>query len=169
MSKVIWLTGLSGSGKTTIATNVKEKGLDVVLLDGDVLRDGLCKDLGFTMSDRTENIRRVAEVAKLFIDNNKSCICSFISPTKQIRDLAKSIIGENNFIEIYVNTPFQICKNRDVKGLYKLAAEGKIKNFTGLDSVYEPPESPTLILDCFKQSVEKSSVFLYEFLKKELY
>lgn len=166
MKKVIWLTGLSGAGKTTIATKVKNLGLDLVLLDGDVLREGLCKDLQFTISDRKENIRRVAEVAKLFVDNNKSCICSFISPTKQIRDLAKSIIGAENFIEVYVNTPFNICENRDTKGLYKLAKEGKIKNFTGLDSIYEKPEKPDLVLDCFNHSVEKSSMILHEYLKK---
>jgi len=169
MNKVIWLTGLSGAGKTTIATNVNNLGLDLVLLDGDVLREGLCKDLQFTISDRRENIRRVAEVAKLFIENNKSCICSFISPTKQIRDLAKSIIGEENFIEVYVNTPFNICENRDTKGLYKLAKEGKIKNFTGLDSIYEKPEKPDLVLDCYNNSVGKSSKILFEFIKKALY
>jgi adenylylsulfate kinase len=169
MNKVIWLTGLSGAGKTTIATKVINLGLDLVLLDGDVLREGLCKDLQFTISDRKENIRRVAEVAKLFINNNKSCICSFISPTNQIRDLAKSIIGAENFIEVYVNTPFNICENRDTKGLYKLAKDGKIKNFTGLDSIYEKPKNPDFILDCYNHSVEKSSIILYKYLKKVLY
>ena len=165
MNKVIWLTGLSGAGKTTIATEVISLGLDLVLLDGDILRKGLCKDLQYTISDRKENIRRVAEVAKLFIDNNKSCICSFISPTKQIRDLAKSIIGEENFIEIYVNTPFDVCENRDPKGLYKLAKQGEIINFTGLDSVYEKPKKPDLTLDCYNNTVEKSSIILYDYLK----
>lgn len=168
MSKVIWLTGLSGAGKTTIALNVKQLGLNLVMLDGDILRKGLCKDLMFSIGDRTENIRRVAEVAKIFINNNQSCICSFISPTNEIRNLAKSIIGKENFIEIFVNTPIEICEKRDTKGLYKLAKAGKIKNFTGLDSVYEKPEQSSLILDCYNNTIEESSSLLFEFLKKSL-
>lgn len=169
MNKVIWLTGLSGAGKTTIANTVRHLGLDAVALDGDVLRKGLCNDLLFTIKDREENIRRVSEVAKLFIENGKSCICSFISPTKKIRDLAKKIIGPDNFIEVYVNTPIDICVTRDTKGLYKLAKEGKIKNFTGLDSVYETPLNPDLVLNCYSKSIEESSLELYSYLKKNVY
>jgi len=168
MSKAIWLTGLSGAGKTTIALNLKKLGLDAVLLDGDELRDGLCSDLKFSIEDRLENIRRVAEVAKLFNRNNQTCICSFISPTENIRNMAKSIIGDENFIEVYVNTPITVCQNRDPKGLYKLAKAGKIKNFTGIDSVYEPPSNPDFILDCYTNSIEKSAIKLYDYLKNKI-
>lgn len=168
MSKAIWLTGLSGAGKTTIALNLKKLGLDAVLLDGDELRDGLCSDLKFSIEDRRENIRRVAEVAKLFNQNNQTCICSFISPTENIRNMAKSIIGDENFIEVYVNTPIMVCQDRDPKGLYKLAKTGKIKNFTGIDSVYEPPKNPDFILDCYTNSIEKSALKLYDYLKNKI-
>lgn len=169
MKKVIWLTGLSGAGKTTIATNLKELGVDAVFLDGDILRKGLCKDLKFSLEDRLENIRRVAEVARLFIENDKTCVCSFISPTIASRELAKTIIGHENFVEVYVNTPLGICEERDPKGLYKLAKAGKIKNFTGIDSVYEAPAAPDFVLDCYSESVIDSSQELYNYLEKMLY
>ncbi|WP_066758235.1 adenylyl-sulfate kinase [Crocinitomix algicola] len=169
MKKVIWLTGLSGAGKTTIATNLKELGVDAVFLDGDILRKGLCKDLKFSLEDRLENIRRVAEVARLFIENGKTCVCSFISPTKASREMAKTIIGHENFVEVYVNTPLSICEKRDPKGLYKLAKSGKLKNFTGIDSVYEAPEAPEFVLDCYNESVIDSSQELYNYLEKMLY
>lgn len=165
-NKVIWLTGLSGSGKTTIAKKIVELGIEGIQLDGDVIREGLCKDLGFSYEDRKENIRRIAELSKIFIKNKKSCICTFISPTKEIRALAKSIIGSENFIEIYINTPLEVCISRDVKGHYKKAKQGKIKNFTGIDSLYEPPENPDLVLDCYNLNVDKSAKILFEYLNK---
>lgn len=154
---VYWITGLSGAGKTTVATAVKEQlGKDFVLLDGDVMRKGLSKDLGFSIADRRENIRRVAEASKLLADNGKSCICTFISPTQEIRNLAKAIIGTDRFNEIYINTPITICEKRDPKGLYKKVRAGEIKEFTGISSVYEAPESPDLLLDCHTHSIEES-------------
>jgi len=144
-SIVIWMTGLSGAGKTTLAQSLNieilKRGYFTKSFDGDIVRQGLNKDLGYSMEDRTENIRRIAEVSKLFLDSGLVVICSFISPTKEARDLAKSIIGEDRFIELYVNCPFEVCEQRDVKGLYKLARQGLLKNFTGIDSVYEPPEN----------------------------
>ena len=160
MAKVFWFTGLSGAGKTTVAKQVvkalKNTGKNVVLLDGDVLRDGLCADLGFSLADRAENIRRVAEMAKLLVENDIICICTFISPTSDIRQKAAEIIGEERFIEIYINTPLSICESRDTKGLYKKVRAGEIKNFTGIDSVYEIPQAPNYILDCVNNSAEES-------------
>lgn len=163
-SKVIWCTGLSGAGKTTLAKNL-EKALHLKkhlaqVLDGDNIRTGINNNLGFTEEDRIENIRRIAEVSKLLIESGVITINSFISPTTEIRHMARDIIGKDNFIEIYVNAPLSKCEERDTKGLYKKAREGKIKNFTGIDSPFEPPEDPdvevnTDILD-MKQSLEKA-------------
>ena len=145
--KVIWLTGLSGSGKTTLANGLQEilgeKKISTKSLDGDVIRTGLSKDLGFLEKDRDENIRRVAEVSKLFSDLGIITINSFISPTKKMRDQVRSIVGDC-FVEVYVNTPLNICELRDVKGLYAKARKGEIKNFTGIDSVYEVPLNPDI-------------------------
>jgi len=163
-SKVIWCTGLSGAGKTTLAKNL-EKALHLKkhlaqVLDGDNIRTGINNNLGFSEEDRIENIRRIAEVSKLLIESGVITINSFISPTTEIRHMARDIIGKDNFIEIYVNAPLSKCEERDTKGLYKKAREGKIKNFTGIDSPFEPPENPdvevnTDILD-MKQSLEKA-------------
>lgn len=143
-AKTLWLTGLSGSGKTTIARvlerELHEKGFATTVLDGDNIRAGICNNLGFSIEDRTENIRRIAEVSKLFNQAGIICINSFVSPTKEIRNLAKEIIGEDEFIEIYINTPIEVCEQRDVKGLYKKARAGEIKNFTGIDSPFEAPD-----------------------------
>jgi adenylylsulfate kinase len=159
-SKVIWLTGLSGSGKTTLARNIEmdlnKRGFLTQILDGDNVRTGINNNLGFSEEDRIENIRRIAEVTKLFIDCGIICINSFISPTKEIRQLAKNIIGEDNFIEIYVNTPLEVCEARDIKGLYKKAREGKIKNFTGIDAPFEPPENPDVEIKTEEMSLEDS-------------
>jgi adenylylsulfate kinase len=149
-SVVIWMIGLSGSGKSTIAREVEkylhQQGFLTQLLDGDNLRTGINNNLGFSEADRLENIRRSAETAKLFLNCGIITICSFISPTKQIRELAAGIIGKEDFLEVYVNAPFEECERRDVKGLYAKARKGEIKNFTGLDAPFEAPEHPFLEL-----------------------
>lgn len=159
-SIVIWLTGLSGSGKTTISENLStalfKQGFLTQILDGDQIRNGLNNNLGFSEEDRTENIRRIAEISKLFVNSGIICINSFISPTEKIRSLAKEIIGEKDYFEIYLDAPLEVCEKRDVKGLYKAAREGKIKNFTGIGSEYETPLKPNLILKTAEISIEKS-------------
>jgi adenylylsulfate kinase len=168
---VIWMTGLSGSGKSTIAKGLEQalhnEGILTKLLDGDNLRTGLNKNLGFSDDDRQENIRRVAETAKLFIDNGVVVICSFVSPTKQIRESAKAIIGDNDFLEIFVDASFDECAKRDVKGLYKKALNGEIKNFTGLDAPFEAPEVPFVRIDTEKlDSKESVDLLSQEVIKK---
>ena len=167
-SKVLWLTGLSGSGKSTIAQLLEQRlfetGFFPQVLDGDNIRSGINNNLGFTIEDRSENIRRIAEIAKLYLNSGIITINSFISPTKAIRDFAKSIIGENDFIEIYINAPLEICEQRDVKGLYKKARKGEIKGFTGIDSPYEAPENPALEINTNKLSIEESVDNIIDFL-----
>jgi len=147
--KVVWFTGLSGSGKSTLANALEvelhKRGMRTYILDGDNVRQGLNKDLGFTDADRVENIRRVAEVAKLMLDAGMIVMTAFISPFRQERDMARELIGSENFIEVYVDTPLEICEQRDVKGLYKRAREGKIPNMTGINSPYELPEKAELV------------------------
>jgi adenylylsulfate kinase len=159
-AKVIWFTGLSGSGKTTLASNL-EKDLFFhrffcQVLDGDNIRMGINNNLGFNEVDRLENIRRIAEVSKLLINTGMITICSFISPTTEIRNLAKSIIGEDDFIEIFLNTPLEVCEDRDVKGLYKKARAGLIKDFTGISSPFEAPEHADLVIDTSKTNIKDS-------------
>jgi adenylylsulfate kinase len=141
---VIWLTGLSGAGKTTIAeqlnTAILRKGYFTKHFDGDEIRKGINNDLNYTEADRHENIRRISEVSKLFLDSGLVIICSFISPTANMRNMAREIIGSHRFIEVFVNCPFEVCEQRDPKGLYKMARAGLITNFTGIDSPYEPPK-----------------------------
>jgi len=148
-SIVIWITGLSGSGKTTIAQELElelhKKGYLTKLLDGDNVRTGINNNLMFTEADRKENIRRIAEVSKLFMIGGVILINCFISPTKEIRDQAKNIVGAKDFFEIYVNTPLEICEQRDIKGLYAKARAGLIKNFTGIDSPYEEPDRKSVV------------------------
>lgn len=150
-ARIVWFTGLSGAGKSTIANILDQKlfalGNHTMLLDGDNLRHGLNRDLGFTEADRVENIRRVGEVAKLMADGGLIVICSFISPYKAERDMVRSLVAEGDFIEVFVNTPIEECMRRDPKGLYSKAKEGKIKNFTGIDAPYEPPERPEIRLE----------------------
>lgn len=157
--KVLWFTGLSGSGKSTIAEALERKLFDlgyfVKVLDGDNIRSGINNNLGFSLEDREENIRRIAEVSKLFLESGVIVICSFVSPTRKIRKLAQEIIGTSDFYEIFVNTPLEICEKRDVKGLYKKARAGEIKGFTGIDSPYEPPETPFLNIKTEHASVKE--------------
>jgi len=158
-SKVIWCTGLSGAGKTTVAKNLERAlhyhGYLAQVLDGDNIRAGINRNLKFTEEDRRENIRRIAEVSKLLIHSGVITINSFISPTEEIRQLAKDIIGEENFIEIFVYAPLEVCEKRDVKGLYKKARAGEIKNFTGIDSPFEKPQNPDLVIDTDKYSIQE--------------
>ena len=157
---VIWITGLSGSGKTTIAKGLElelhKLGYLTKLLDGDNVRTGINNNLGFSVEDRKENIRRIAEVSKLFMIGGVILINCFISPTKEIRDQAKSIVGEKDFFEIFVNTPIEICEQRDEKGLYAKARAGLIKNFTGIDSPYEEPINPTVELKTDELTIDES-------------
>lgn len=159
-SKVLWLTGLSGAGKSTIAQQLERSlhnaGFVAQVLDGDNVRTGLCHNLGFSLDDRTENIRRVAEVAKLYAQTGIITIVSFISPTIALRELAKQIIGEADFYEIYIHAPIEVCEQRDVKGLYAKARRGEIKNFTGIDDIYEAPTSPQLEIRTDLQSLDAS-------------
>ena len=159
-SKVIWLTGLSGSGKTTIAKTLErelyKRGFLAQVLDGDNIRTGINNKLGFTDEERIENIRRIAEVSKLFLHCGIITINSFISPTEEIRNLAMEIIGKENFFEIYVNASLEVCEERDTKGLYKKAREGKIKDFTGISAPFEVPENPHLEVKTDEMSVEET-------------
>lgn len=156
--RCIWFTGLSGSGKSTLANLLEKKlcehGLHTYLLDGDNLRHGLNRDLGFTEADRVENIRRVAEVAKLMVDAGLIVLASFISPFQAERQMARRLFADTEFIEVFVDTPLSECERRDVKGLYAKARRGELKNFTGIDSAYERPEHPELVVDTCSHSIE---------------
>jgi bifunctional enzyme CysN/CysC len=156
---VLWFTGLSGAGKSTIANLVEqqlfEQGQHTVLLDGDNVRHGLNRDLGFTDEDRVENIRRVAEVAKLMVEAGLIVLVSFISPFRNERRMARELLEPNEFVEIFVNTPLEVCEARDPKGLYRLARTGKLPNLTGIGSPYEPPEDPQLVLAAGDESAER--------------
>jgi bifunctional enzyme CysN/CysC len=167
---MLWFTGLSGAGKSTIADSLERKlhalGKRTFVLDGDNVRHGLNRDLGFTEADRVENIRRVAEVAKLFVEAGLITIISFISPFRAEREMARELVGPDEFIEIFVDTPLEICERRDPKGLYRKARRGELRNFTGLDSPYERPESPELILDAFNERVEDLANQVMEFLQR---
>ena len=149
--KVIWFTGLSGSGKSTLANALEQAlhqaGKHTYILDGDNIRSGLCSDLGFSDADRVENIRRIAEVAKLMMDAGLIVMTAFISPFRSDRDMARNLIGPEHFVEVYVNTPLAVCETRDPKGLYKKARAGLISNMTGINSAYEAPEAPELSID----------------------
>lgn len=159
-SVMIWFTGLSGSGKSTLAIALErelhKRGLLCRILDGDNIRSGINNNLGFSESDRVENIRRIAEVSKLFIDSGVITIAAFISPNNEVRKMAAKIIGEDDFLEIFISTPLEECERRDVKGLYAKARRGEILNFTGISAPFEAPETPALSLDTSKTSVEES-------------
>lgn len=157
---MIWFTGLSGSGKSTIAIALErelhQRGILCRILDGDNIRSGINNNLGFTEADRVENIRRIAEVSKLFIDTGVVTLAAFISPNNDIREMAAQIIGKDDFMEVYVSTPIEECERRDVKGLYAKARKGEIKNFTGISAPFEAPLSPALTLDTSVLSLEES-------------
>ncbi|MFT7613427.1 MAG: adenylylsulfate kinase [Parvicellaceae bacterium] len=163
---VIWITGLSGSGKTTIAKGLERKlhneGVLTQLLDGDNIRTGINNNLGFSLEDRTENIRRISEIAKLFLNNGTITICCFVSPTIEIRAIAKNIIGPDSFLEVFINTPISVCEARDVKGLYAKARSGEIQNFTGIDSPFEAPDVNFTEILTDHKTVEESVEDLYK-------
>ncbi|MBN1767995.1 MAG: adenylyl-sulfate kinase [Prolixibacteraceae bacterium] len=162
--KVIWLTGLSGSGKTTLASMLEKRLFEFnyfcQILDGDNVRSGINKNLRFTEEDRLENIRRIAEVSKLFMNCGIILICSFISPTNEMRQLARDIIGDNDFLEVFINTPLEVCEQRDPKGLYKKARAGEIKNFTGISSPFEKPQNPFLEVDNTNPELEQTVKYM---------
>ena len=167
-SVMIWFTGLSGSGKSTIAIalerELQKRGLLCQILDGDNIRSGINNNLGFTAEDRKENIRRIAEVGKLFVQTGIISIAAFISPNNELREMAAEIIGKDDFMEIYVSTPLEECERRDVKGLYAKARKGEIKNFTGISAPFEAPNHPALSLDTSKLSLEESINQLLELI-----
>jgi adenylylsulfate kinase len=167
-ARVVWLYGLSGSGKSTLATALENRlfaeGYVTTHLDGDNVRDGLNRGLGFSDADREENNRRVAEVSKLFLQSGIICINSFITPKESFRDLVRGIIGEADLLEIYVECSFETCRKRDVKGLYKRAHEGQVPNFTGKESAFEPPARPHLVLNTETTPLEDSLETLYSFV-----
>jgi len=167
---VLWFTGLSGSGKSTVARALENvliaRGRVAYVLDGDEIRNGLNRDLGFTQGDREENIRRIAEVARLFSECGIICITSFISPLRRHREQAKSIIGADRFSEIFIDADLSICESRDPKGLYKKARAGEIAQFTGIDSAYEPPEHPALRIDTGVTSPDQATELLINYVTK---
>jgi adenylylsulfate kinase len=167
-ARVIWFTGLSGAGKTTLAKRLEEelfaRNYLVQILDGDNIRSGINNNLSFSDEDRRENIRRIAEVSKLFLNCGIIAINSFISPTHDIRHLAMEVIGKDDFIEVYINAPLEVCEERDVKGLYAKARRGEIKDFTGIDSPFEVPEGADIEIHTDQLSIEESVQKLLEFL-----
>lgn len=158
-SKILWFTGLSGSGKSTLANYLElylnKNRIHTYLLDGDNIRHGLNRDLNFSDEDRMENIRRVGEVGKLFVDAGIFTIVCFISPFKKDRQLVRELFSDDEFKEIYISTPIEVCETRDPKGLYKKARSGELKNFTGIDSKYEPPDNPDIVIDTSKLSIDE--------------
>jgi adenylylsulfate kinase len=167
----VWLTGLSGSGKSTIAVEVEkrllERGVRTYILDGDNIRHGLNKNLGFSPDDRTENIRRIGEVAKLFCDAGLVALTAFISPYRADRDQVRAIMQPGDFIEVFVDCPVEVCEQRDVKGLYKKARAGEIKEFTGISAPYEAPSAPELVIETSGQSVEQSALQILALLERQ--
>jgi adenylylsulfate kinase len=168
-AKVIWLTGLSGAGKTTVAVGLEQAlhaaGHFTQVLDGDNIRSGINANLGFSEADRTENIRRIAEIAKLFLNSGIITICCFVSPGKAMRELARNIVGETDFIEVYINASLETCEQRDVKGLYAKARRGEINHFTGVTAPFEAPENPAIELRTDLQTPEASIAQLLQFIQ----
>ena len=168
---IVWLTGLSGSGKSTIAVDLEkrlwERGVRAYILDGDNIRHGLNKNLGFSPADRTENIRRIGEVAKLFTDAGLVTLTAFISPYRDDRDQVRALVPAGDFVEVHVICPVEVCEQRDVKGLYKKARAGEIKEFTGISAPYEAPLEPELAIDTSAQSVEASARQILQYLERK--
>ncbi|WOH39015.1 adenylyl-sulfate kinase [Thalassotalea fonticola] len=170
---LLWYTGLSGSGKSTVANAVDDilfqRKAHTYLLDGDNVRHGLNGDLGFSDEDRIENIRRISQVGKLFVDSGLICSTAFISPFQSDRDMARDMLEPGEFIEVFIDTPIEICEQRDPKGLYKMARAGEIKDFTGIDSTYDVPASPEIHVKTANQSIEQCALQIVSYLEKNGY
>ncbi len=171
-AKVIWFTGLSGSGKTTVSSALEKKlfemGYFTQLLDGDNIRSGINNNLGFSQEDRLENIRRIAEVSKLIMNCGVIVLCAFISPTDKIRHMARTIIGTDDFIEVFVDTPIEVCEQRDVKGLYEKARKGLIKDFTGVNAPFEKPDDADVVVDTSIVPLEESVEAIFKVIKTRI-
>ncbi|PZW44206.1 adenylylsulfate kinase [Mesonia algae] len=171
-AKLLWFTGLSGSGKSTLANEVEKQlfaqGMQTYVLDGDNIRRGINTDLSFTPEDRKENLRRIAEASKLFIDAGVVTLAAFISPMREDREMIKQIVGEENFIEIYVDAKIEDCEHRDVKGLYQKARQGEIKNFTGISAPYEAPANPEIKVNTSNQTIEESLTIIINKVTQKL-
>ncbi len=169
---LIWFVGLSGSGKSTLASALEEKlfkeNINTYILDGDNIRSGLNSDLDFSDESRKENIRRIAEVSKLFVDAGTVVLTAFITPFQEERDKIRALVGSENYVEIFVDCPLEICEQRDVKGLYAKARKGQIKNFTGIDSPFEAPESPDLWIKSHKISIEEGVEKMFSLVKEKI-
>jgi adenylylsulfate kinase len=169
-SLILWFTGLPSSGKSTIANELEKKlitlGIRTYILDGDNVRMGLCKDLGFSEEDRGENIRRIGEVSKLFIDAGCIVLSAFVSPYIKDRDAVRELVEEGEFVEVFVDAPLEVCEERDVKGLYKKAREGIIKGFTGIDDPYEAPLNPEITIDTSELSLDEGVNVIFDYLEK---
>ncbi|MCW8903290.1 adenylyl-sulfate kinase [Sedimenticola sp.] len=170
-SVILWFTGLSGAGKSTIAHALEESlhkvGANTYVLDGDNVRHGLCGDLGFSDTDRNENIRRIGEVSKLFIDAGVIALSAFISPFRADRQRARDLVDEGDFIEIHVKCPLEVCETRDPKGLYKKARAGLIKGYTGISSPYEEPEKPEIVIDTSENNIDQCVEIIIEYLTRK--
>lgn len=170
---LVWLTGLSGSGKSTLASEVEKilfaKAVNTYILDGDNVRSGLNSDLDFSENSRKENIRRIGEVSKLFIDSGAIVLTAFISPFREDRAQARALVGSENFVEIFVDTPLEICEQRDVKGLYKKARAGQIKNFTGIDSPFETPVNADVVVKTAEHTLAECTQMILEVVLKKIY
>jgi len=170
-SFILWFTGLSGAGKSTLAHHVEEilfeRGCRTYVFDGDNVRHGLCSDLGFGAEDRRENIRRIGEMSKLFIDAGVIALTAFISPFRRDRDMVRSLVGEGDFIEIYCNASLAVCEERDIKGLYKRARKGEIPDFTGISSPYEEPQNPELTVFTGEENLENCAQAVIEYLENQ--
>lgn len=168
-SVIVWFTGLPSSGKSTLAGEVQkklmEKGVKTYILDGDNIRTGLCKGLGFSEEDRAENIRRIGEVSKLFVDAGVVTLSAFVSPYRKDRNMVRELVEEGEFVEVFVSCPVEECEKRDVKGLYKKARAGEIKGFTGIDDPYEEPLKPDIVIETNKERLEESTEKICSFLK----
>lgn len=171
-AKVVWFTGLSGSGKSTLAIEIERelhnRGYLCRILDGDNIRTGINNNLSFSEEDRIENIRRIAEVSKLFVDTGVITLAAFVSPTNNIRKLATEIIGKGDFLEVFVDTPLEVCEERDVKGLYKKARRGEIKDFTGINAPFEAPECPDFRIDTSKHTLNDGVKILLDFILNKI-